>query len=329
MHRLLTVLRRLLDAVLAPFGLLTYRLTGRTPTATYRAMRRVHTVAPGFGDPRRRSDPTIAPVADAALGPLDARDLAELRLRLDRDGYAVLDQRLDAETVAELTRLASEARCRVVGRRGGASREMARFDPERPLATRYELPEETILADPTAQALAVDEGFRRIAATYLRAEPVNDMVSMWWTAPDDDIDLSVAAQMFHADRDRLSFVKFFVYLTDVGPGDGPHVYVRGSHHDRPARLRADRRFTDEEVLAHYDEEDLVSVEGPAGTVFVADTLGLHKGTPPMDGIRLVFQVEYATSLLGAPYERIPSDLLTESTRATVEANPHSFQRLGR
>lgn len=315
------------DVVAAPFGLVIFRRTGRTPTATYRVLRRVHSVAPRVGDPRRRPEPTAQPVADGALGPLGVDDLAAVRGDLDRDGFAVLDQQLDADTVAALTDLATQAQCRVVGRRGAPVAEPARFDPEQPLATRYELPEVTILADPAAQALAVDEGFRRIAGSYLRAEPVNDMVSMWWTAPADEVDLSAAAQLFHADRDRLSFVKFFVYLTDVGPDDGPHVYVRGSHHDRPARLRADRRFSDDEVLEHYAPDDLVSVEGPAGTVFVADTLGLHKGTTPTSGVRLVFQVEYATSLLGAPYERIPNDLLDAATRDQVTAHPHSFQRL--
>jgi hypothetical protein len=122
-------------------------------------------------------------------------------------------------------------------------------------------------------------------------------------------------------------VKLFVYLTDVGPGNGPHVYVRGSHRDRPLALRADRRFTDDEVLAHYPPEAHVSVEAPAGTVFMADTLGLHRGTPPIDGNRLVFQLEYATGLFGAPYESYPESRLRKDVWAEARAHPHTYRRL--
>ena len=325
-HRLPTVLHRLLDLLVAPLGLIWFRITGRTPTGTYRVMRRVHTVVPSIVDPRRRE--TTAPQVggvDGVVGHLSVPDLVAVRERLDSDGVAVLPWTLPQETVTSLTDLAGRVSCRLVGT-GRDARDRP-FDPDQPLATRYEVPESRLLADPTVQRMVVDPAFRRLAAGYLRAEPVNDMVSMWWTAPHDSPDLSAAAQMFHADRDRLSFVKAFVYLTDVGPDDGPHIYVKGSHRDRPFALRADRRFTDEEVAAHYPPEAHLSIEAPAGTVFMADTLGLHRGTPPKAGHRLVFQLEYATGLFGAPYETFPENRLRKDVRVEARAHPRTYGRL--
>ena len=45
----------------------------------------------------------------------------------------------------------------------------------------------------------------------------------------------------------------------------------------------------------------MEIAGPRGTVFLADTAGLHKGLPLRRDHRLVFQTEYAVSLFGAPY----------------------------
>lgn len=326
--RALSLLHRAIDVALVPVGIVWYWLTGRTTTGTYRVMRRVHSIAPSVVDPRRRPVRPAPPVADGALGPLTGADLDGARSALDRDGFVVLDQRLDVETVEALTRVAAEAECTVVGSVDPeVGTRPARFDPDHPLAPRYEVTESTLFASEAVQELVVDEGIRRLAATYLRCNPVNDLVSMWWSAPDVDGDRSAAAQQFHADRDRLSFVKLFAYLTDVGPGHGPHVYVRGSHRDRPMALRADRRFSDTQVGAYYGPGDKVSIEGPAGTVFLADTLGLHKGTAPVDGPRLVFQIEYATNLFGAPYETVRASTLAPEVRARAAAHPHSYGRL--
>ena len=48
-----------------------------------------------------------------------------------------------------------------------------------------------------------------------------------------------------------------------------------------------------------------------------DTAGLHKGQPPVSGDRCVLQVEFATSLFGAPVEYpvfSPSELSVERFR---------------
>jgi len=41
-------------------------------------------------------------------------------------------------------------------------------------------------------------------------------------------------------------------------------------------------------------EELKFFTGPRGMSFLEDTRGLHKGTQPIDGRRLVFEIVYAT-----------------------------------
>lgn len=69
---------------------------------------------------------------------------------------------------------------------------------------------------------------------------------------------------FHRDCDDHRFVGLFVYLTDVlEAADGAHEFVLGSHLGGP-----------------HLADSVVSVLGPAGTAFMADTSGLHRGVPP-------------------------------------------------
>ena len=115
---------------------------------------------------------------------------------------------------------------------------------------------------------------------------------------------SEAAQLFHFDMDRLKFIKFFIYLTDVDEEHGPHVYVARSHVRKPSLVRRDGRIVDEEILSAYGADAIVEITGPQGTILAVDTRGFHKGRAPEAGDRLMFQVEYANSLFGVPYNRI-------------------------
>jgi hypothetical protein len=149
-----------------------------------------------------------------------------------------------------------------------------------------------------------------IAASYLRCEPIVAKVFAWWSLPHQEAsweERSRAAQWFHLDADYPVFVKFFLYLTDVGPDDGPFTYVRTTH--RRNSDRRDGRYSDEEIEGQYAHEIYEAV-GQAGDLVVADTFGIHKGKPPTTGKRLLVQLEYACSRLGnsAPYPLLPRKL---------------------
>ena len=315
-------------------GSAVFAATGRTPQRGYQAMRDLVTAfgprfvaaASAVATLRRRRARTTA--GDGVFGHIDAEGAAGLARRIEGDGFVVFDARLDEATCAELEQLARRTPARPLPRPADAPEQLV-YDPAHPVATRYDLDEPDILSSPAAQRIATDPSVRAVAAAYLGCEPVNDLVAMWWTVAHGERPSSEAAQLFHTDRDRLRFLKFFFYLTDVTPQTGPHVFVRGSHRNAPARLREDRRFADDEVLAAYGVDAVVEIPGARGTILAVDTSGLHKGKHPEVGDRLLLQLEYANSLLGAPYETLPAGLLVDDAARAVAAAPRTFRRFTR
>jgi len=165
--------------------------------------------------------------------------------------------------------------------------------------------------------ILLDENLLHIAQEYLQVKPIIDLVTMWWSAPFDNKGTNAAAQEFHFDMDRIKFLKFFIYLTDVNPNTGPHCYVPKSHKKLPKALRKDGRFSDALVKENVGEP--IEISGKKGTLLAVDTRGLHKGKPLTEGHRLLFQLEFTNSLFGQSYPlyNIPS---------TVKAN---FQEMSK
>jgi hypothetical protein len=61
------------------------------------------------------------------------------------------------------------------------------------------------------------------------------------------------------------------------------------------------RIPDGDIERNYDPNDIRQIVGPKGTIFVADTRGFHKGTPPETGDRLLLQFEFCNNLFGGSY----------------------------
>jgi hypothetical protein len=101
-------------------------------------------------------------------------------------------------------------------------------------------------------------------------------------------------QGFHYDIDGYRALAFFFYLTDVGPSNGPHVYVRGSHTKKLLRhiVSLYKGRTDAEIESVYGLERQVVCHGPAGSGFAEDIFGFHKGVHPQSGDRLIVQLRF-------------------------------------
>jgi hypothetical protein len=73
---------------------------------------------------------------------------------------------------------------------------------------------------------------------------------------------------------------------------------------------------------------VVELAGPKGTVLAVDTMGFHKGKPPISGYRLLAQLEYASPLFvqsaSSPLP-MPRNALPELL-ATRNAYPWAFKR---
>lgn len=291
----------ILDPVLS-WGWRRYLAAGSTPPLAYRAMR---TSFFGGGTSFQRLEHLAAHEQPAVAFSAEPQGLLAGRqddtlASLVRDGFVVLPNLLPAPACDEIEATARSSICRLVGQVVGAP-EHARFDPDDPRAIRYDVPEEELIACAAVQDILADESLLSLAQDYLGAAPVQDLVAAWWSAPGPG-SASAAAQLFHFDLDRPRFLKIFVYLSDVETDTGPHAYVRGTHRNLPPEFRADRRYSDAEVERRFPN-DIVRIPGPRGTVFLADTRGLHKGEPVRSGYRLVFQLELASTLFGQTYTR--------------------------
>jgi hypothetical protein len=144
--------------------------------------------------------------------------------------------------------------------------------------------------------------FIYLAQTYLGSMPICNNLASWVTKPSlDENMLNLGAQKFHFDMDKIKFIKFFIYLTDVDTNNGPHIYISSSHKKLPNALQSDGRYDDKMISKIYKKEEIVEIKGQRGTLIAVDTRGLHKGKPLAKNYRDVLQVEYSNSLFGRKY----------------------------
>jgi hypothetical protein len=320
------------DPFLFAAGLATYLLTKRTPLAAAGSLRRLYVASDGrVNDAGARASSILHPPVSlgpvtGVLGELNAPDIEEIADDIRRHGYHVFDARLGPDVCERIVEFARRIPATLTPAPAGGPAE-AVYDPASPLATRYDLPEDRIFELPELQELATDETVVAVAQAYLGCRPVNDLVAMWWSAVHGGGPSSEAAQLFHFDMDRLKFIKFFVYLSDVDEAHGPHVYVNSSHVRKPKPVRRDGRIPDDEIIGQYGEDAIVEITGERGTILAVDTRGFHKGKTPEIGDRLLFQVEYTNSLFGVPYNRIAvRTQWSERALSQIRRYPAIFQR---
>jgi len=254
---------------------------------------------------------------------LDVNETDRAVAGIQRDGFYVFDRVVDPSITGAIRAFAEAAQC--VARGAGTPAEQ--YPRSNPAVGRYDLDESIALQCAEVQEFATDPVMALIAQKYLGQPVMMDEVAFWWTTSKRSEDANLNAQLFHQDRDRLSFLKFFIYLTDVEPDTGPHVYLKGSHRDLPWSLRGDGRKTDDAVRAAGLWNNVTEICGPAGSIMAVDTIGLHKGQTPLRGDRLALENEFSTSLFGMDYER-PQFEATELTKARLQEMPWVLQRYG-
>lgn len=161
--------------------------------------------------------------------------------------------------------------------------------------------------------LRQDPAILAIAADYLQTAPAYLGSQLWWSFPGsaDPAERCQISQAFHYDLDGYRFIKFFFYLSDVDESSGPHVFVRGSHHQMRWHHRLLRkRYSDREILGTYGAAAVATLCGPPGYGFIEDTFCFHKGTVPTDRDRLMLQIEFGIKDYGMQHRRVPSEKLS-------------------
>ena len=302
-------------------GLVRYALTGRNTLRAHAAMVYFFCNTGGrFNDwvsgiiSRRRQSLELAD-RNGVLGDMSGQVGQRAMQDLLSKGYFVVENALPADVCSRLMDFALKTPAIVRAMDGESvpqSPRLAHFDGQKPLAVRYDYPVASLIANPDVQTLMADPSLLALSEMYLESRPRLDVLSMWWHTNFHGKPDSEAAQFYHFDLDRFKWLKVFVYLTDVGPKDGPHSFIKGSHRTGgiPQHFlkRGYVRLSDDEVIAHYGADAEVRFAAPRGTIIVEDTRGLHKGNPVTGNSRLILQLQFSNALFGAVYSanRIPA-----------------------
>ncbi len=174
-----------------------------------------------------------------------------------------------------------------------------------------------VIAAPHAMKLATHPQILAIAKDHLGVVPTIVEMSAWWTTPSPAEDFG--AHVFHRDRDDFRACKLFLYLTDVGAEDGPHIFARNTHDPdfikavllqngyKPEALGAlytgDMRHAASQVSQIFTKQ-ISEFVGPAGTCFLENTYGFHRGKNPTGKRRGLFQVLYGMTPYPARLHRM-------------------------
>jgi len=297
--------------IFLPIGLLVYRLLGRTPQISYQSFiwafcmtrGRINDVLSALVCRARPKVPLSKPVG--VLGEMGAARAAEYVAQLRQEGCVLFERALAPEACERLAKFAYDTPALVRpmdGERGSSRPRFAQFDPDKPIAVRYDFDTDALLDNPDVQALLADQSLLYLVQEYLGCLPRADVLGMWWHTNYSDRPDSQAAQFFHFDMDRIKWLKVFIYLTDVGMENGPHTFVTGSH--RTGGIPADMlrrgyvRLSDAEVYRTYSTERCRQFCAPRGSVILEDTRGLHKGAHVTGSARLMLQLQFSNSLFG-------------------------------
>jgi hypothetical protein len=168
---------------------------------------------------------------------------------------------------------------------------------------------------PEIQLIAKSSYFLKIAESFLGVPPYLDSVTAWRSFPLSKYlsPSSKGAQLYHYDLDRLSWLKIFIYLTDVDENSGPHWYVEGSHIAENKRSqilkRGYVRIEDSELESIYGKDRMKKALGSAGTILYGNTLAFHKGEAPRNSERLILELQYTANNYGTQPIRIKNRVL--------------------
>ncbi len=228
-------------------------------------------------------------------------NLIDLKINneLKKNGYVVLKDLLEPNLVEELFKITKTLKC--TNNQLDQNTPKIYFDEKTCTLPTYYYEQNELLKNQAVKSVINYFDNLKISDCYFASKPYLIAVNMWWSTVSDKPD-SFAAQKYHFDIDSIKWLKFFVYLTDVGEDGGPHSYVEGTHKpfSKPFKIlkRGYKRISDEEIKSYYSSEKIKKILGQKGTIIIGDTSCFHKGVFPQKKSRLIFEVSFANSFFG-------------------------------
>lgn len=173
-------------------------------------------------------------------------------------------------------------------------------------------PVSVVVNAPHVLEIATNPALLALAAGFLGCAPTIVNIEGWWSPASGVVH---GPEQLHRDKDDFRACKVFMYLTDVATEDGPHEYAIGSsdpsyvrdllavHGRRPEEIRDVFAVANTRSFVALNEEifakNLVRVVGPAGTCFVTNSSGMHRGVPPARGKRGMIAITFG--FIGYPH----------------------------
>ena len=247
--------------------------------------------------------PYRLPSASGVLGKLTRSDLKKIQRQLETDGYFVFENCLSPEFCERVIQHSLAADCLLHGDdREGREQVYMKYERGSLAATSYVLTRDDTTDIPEVQELMSDPSLIAVAQNYLKSKPIFSAVNLAWSVARNSGPDKQAAQEYHWDMERIRWLRFFIYLTDVGPDNGPHCFVKGSHRTGAIPQELLKlgyvRHSDETISQVYGADAVLEFTGRRGTIIAEDSRGFHKGKMLTKGDRLLLAFELSNTLFG-------------------------------
>jgi phytanoyl-CoA dioxygenase PhyH len=281
--------------------------------------------------------PYALPPAEGVLGALTPDGLAQINQKLELDGYYVFPDALSPQMCESIVQQTLGLNLQLMGDEAVAEAErrgvpaFARFDRAAPKAAQYSLTRDDTTDIAEVQQLISDPSIIAVAQNYLRSKPIFTGIYMGWSAAVKDTPDANAAQEFHWDMERIRWLRFFIYLTDVGTENGPHCFIRGSH--CTGAIPQDLlelgyvRHRDETIIQRFGRDSYREFVGRKGTIIAEDSRGLHKGKMPVAGDRLLLAFEVSNTTFGANKRHLIRNIRVPRLAVFAKSYPRVYENL--
>lgn len=200
------------------------------------------------------------------------------------------------------------------------------YQVEKEFEGRVILPVDDLLKNRTIIDLWMDSVLISLSERFLKTVPILDYVTGFCSRPINSREiekLDKDALLYHFDKDRVKFLKIFVYLSDVDGNNGPHSLIPGSQLIVPLK---DGRYLDAEVSDFKIKNNLQEMQiiGRKGTIFAVNTHCMHRGNVVLSGERIILEMEYTNSIVGAPTSIKSSRYFKPKYMDVINMFPRSF-----
>lgn len=225
--------------------------------------------------------------------------LKKHHLKIKKDGYTVIesDFTLQNDSIKNLVKICNKKKKEILKKISVEIKKNKRKD--------YFFSVTDLFPDKYLYQLAYSSFVFDVVNNVFNFTPNVRYISVWCNFSNNKKEV-IETQIFHRDSDDTNLLKAFVYLNDVNENNGPFAFIQGTHRKfrslffwwflKLFRLR-DRSasLSDSSVRKYFNKNRIKTIVGKAGSCILADTNGLHKGTKPKIGYRILVNIIYTSS----------------------------------